>query len=387
MQTVLARNPVIKAEDFGHDAATARITSAGALDDPMLSYTSAPRSIDSNIGYRQIVQISQKFPWPGTLDLRSEAATIEAKSAEYKVIDARLRLASQARAAYADWYYVFRAIAINFRTIRLTAHIRSVAQAAYASGQAPQQDVLQAEVELTRLEDQSLELKQRRQTVQARIDALLNEDPGYPVGRPEGLPLPPIVHGLKDLAATALMQYPTLRSADAEIAARRDRVELAGKAFYPSLQVMAGENTLWSLPQQQFTVGVAINIPISGKHYGDYNEAKARLRQSQFQLISERNALLSGLSQTYAALEQDRETISLYDRRLVPLASLNLKAADSDYSAGRGDFLKVITAEQQYLMADLERERARADYYTQFAALDYKTGGAVLNDGLGGSSK
>jgi len=381
VQSVLAQNPDIKVQESAHDAALARITSAGALDDPMLSYMSAPRSIGSDIGYRQNVQISQKIPWPGTLDLRSDAATIEAKSVEYQVIDTRLHLASQARAAYADWYYVFQAITINRETIKLVGHLKSVAEAAYASGQAPQQDVLQAEVELTRLQNQSLELERRRQTVQAAINALLNVDPGSSVAPPGGLPTPNIAHGFEELTSVALAQYPALKSADADITASRDRVELARKAFYPNFQIMAGENTLWNMPQQQFTVGVAINIPIGGKHDGDYDEAQAKLRQSQFKSISVRNALLSSLEKTYAAIKQSNDTVDLYTKRLVPLADLNLKAANADYSAGRGDFLKVITAEQQYLMAELERERARADYYTQSAALDYQTGGAIFADG------
>ena len=90
---------------------------------------------------------------------------------------------------------------------------------------------------------------------------------------------------------------------------------------------------------------------------------------------------MSDLERTHAAIQQIRSTIDLYDKRLVPLARLNLKAARIDYSSGSGAFLNVITAEQQQLMAELERERARADYYTQFAILDYQTGGVIFDDG------
>lgn len=33
------------------------------------------------------------------------------------------------------------------------------------------------------------------------------------------------------------------------------------------------------------TVGVSINIPRGGKHDGDFDEAQAKLRQSQFKLV------------------------------------------------------------------------------------------------------
>lgn len=386
VQSVLAQNPNLKIEEAGHDAAIARIASAGALDDPMISYTSAPQSFGASIGYRQNVQISQKIPWPGTLDLREHAANAEAKSAEYQIGDARLSLAARARAAYADWYYVYQALAINNKNIKLVIQMRAVAEAAYASGRSPQQDVLQAEIELTRLKNQTLELERRRAIIRAGINALLNADQTSAVNPPGDLPSPMTKHDLSALTAAALSQYPALKSADSEITASRDRVELAEKAYYPNFQITAGQNTLMDARQKQLTVGVALNIPIWGKHDGDYDEAHAKLRQSQFKLISVRNTLLSDLEKTYAAIQQTRNTIDLYDKRFVPLAKLNLKAASADYSAGAGAFLNVIAAEQQQLMAELERERARADYYTQFATLDYQTGGAIFADGQQGAT-
>jgi len=59
------------------------------------------------------------------------------------------------------------------------------------------------------------------------------------------------------------------------------------------------------------------------------------------------------------------------------LTRLNMQAAEADYSSGSGDFLKLITAEQQYLMAELEVARARADLFTQWASLNYQTGGGL----------
>ncbi|MDE2135699.1 MAG: TolC family protein [Alphaproteobacteria bacterium] len=380
VEQVLQRNAMIRAREAGHDAAVARITSAGALDDPMVSYVSAPETFGTMMGYRQNIQVSQRIPWPGTLTLRSEAARADADSAEYKVADIRLKLAAQARATYADWYYVHRAIAINKATITIVERLKSVAAAAYASGQAPEQDVLQAEVELTRLQNQSLELEQRRRAVQAQINNLLNADPDSLVGAPDALPTPPFLMAYAELEAAALAQYPALKSLDATVAANRERVEVARKGFYPNITLMAGENTLMSPASMQPSVGIAINIPISGMHEGELDMAHANLRQSESELIAAQSQLLSDLDATCAGVQQARDTIDLYDKRLVPLAGLNLKAAESDYRTGAGDFLKLITAEQQDLMVELEQERARADLYTRLAALDYETGGAVFTN-------
>lgn len=362
------------------DVASARIESAGALDDPMVSYAVAPNTAGGpGQGLNQNAQISQKFPWPGTLALRSRRATAEAESADQQVADLRLRLAALARADYAQWYYVHRALAINAENSTLVTHLRAVAETAYASGQSPQQDVLQAEVELVRLSNQELELRRLQHTVQAKINGLQNLDPDAQMPAPDELPgaIPiPTDAALRD---KALAHYPLLQSLDARIAANRDRVDLAHKGYFPNVSVLAGYNSLMEMPAKRLTVGIAINIPFGGNHRGEVNEAKASLHESEARLADVRNQLLSDLAQTRATAIQSAATIQLYNGRLLPLIRLNMQAAEADYGSGSGagDFLKLITAQQQYLTAERELARARADFFTQLASLNYQTGGAI----------
>lgn len=376
---VLRDNPGIAAMRAAADAAGARIESAGALDDPMVSYLIAPNTAgEPNRGLNQNLQISQKFPWPGTLDLRSAVASAEAKSADEQVADTRLRLAAQARADFAQWYYVHRALAINAENLDLLTRLRSVAETAYASGQAPQQDVLQAEVESVRLRNQALELTSLQRSLQAKINALQNLDPETAVPEPADLPQAMPLPTLAALHDAALKHYPMLQSLDARINASRNLVALAHKSYYPNISLLAGYNSIMDMPAKRLTVGIAINIPFGGNHRGEVGQANARLRESEAKLADMRNQLLSNLAQTHAGAAQAAATVELYDSRLLPLAKLNLQAAEADYGGGNGNFLKLITAEQQYLMARLERARARADLFTRIATLNYQTGGALL---------
>ena len=377
VQKVLQRNPGIDAMQAAADAASARIESAGALDDPMVSYAVAPNTAGGpRQGLNQNAQISQKFHWPGTLDLRSRAATAEALSADQQVADLRLRLAALARSDYAQWYYVHRALAINAENTKLVTHLRAVAETAYASGQSPQQDVLQAEVELVRLHNQELELRRLQRTVQAKINGLQNLAPGTEVPTPDDLPREVTLPTYAALQDTALAHYPMLQSLDARVSASHERVDLAHKNNYPNISLLAGYNSIMDAPAKRLTVGAAINIPFGGNHRGEVSEAYARLRESKAKLADVRNQLLSDLEQTRATAAQAVATTQLYSEKLLPLTKLNMQAAEADYSNGSGDFLKLITAQQQYLMAELELARARADFFTQLASLNYQTGGA-----------
>ncbi len=378
VREVLARNPGIEAMRAAADAAGARVESAASLDDPMVSYLVAPRTAGAPQNrLNQNIQLSQKFPWPGTLDLRSRMASAQEQSSEQQLTDLRLRLAALTRADFAQWYYVQRALSINAGNQELLSRLRKVAETAYASGSAPQQDVLQAEVELTRLQNQALQLKRMRRTVRARINTLRNVDPQAELAAPAALPDPHPLPKYAALRDAALAGYPMLRSLDAQITASTDRVALAHKNALPQFTLMAGYNGIMDLPDKRLTVGVAINIPFGGNHRGEIAEANAHLREAQARLADMRSRLLGELDQAYAAATQAADSIDLFRQKLLPLARLNLRAAEADYSGGNGDFLKLITAERQYLATQLEIAKARSDFFTQLAALDYRTAGAV----------
>lgn len=359
------------------EGANAKIETAGALEDPVVSYAIAPHTAGEYPIPNQNVQISQGFPWPGTLTLRRKVAEAEAESTDEEVVDLRLQLAARARADYAQWYYVHHALAINAENRALVTRLRAVAEAAYAAGQSPQQDVLQAEVELTRLNNQAIVLASLRQTVKAKINALEDLPPDTEVPPPTDIPSEEPLPSRPALQSTALAHYPMLKSLDARVNASRSGVDLAHKGYYPKLNVMVGYNTEWDPPSKRLTVGVAVSIPFGGNHRGEVGQANAQLRENEAKLADARSQLLSDIDQTRTTAAQAAATIQLYTQKLLPLTKLNMQAAEADYSSGNGDFLKLITVEQQYLTTQLELARARADFYTQSASLDYQTGGAL----------
>lgn len=381
VRAVLRQNAGLSAQRSAAEAARAAIYPAGALDDPMLTLGIAPQTLGADrTSARELGQISQAFPWPGTLRVRQRAARSMAESAALQADDYRLQLAAKARAAYATWTYVFRAIAINDREQVLLKRLTRVAEAAFASGQAPEQDVLRAQVEATRLENQAIELRRRRSQVQAAINGLLNREPDAPVPEPAGFASTGTLPAFEHIREMALARYPRLRELDARVAARQDQVSLARKKYYPNFKLLTGYNGVMDPSVKRWTVGVAINLPFDfEKRNAWLDAANAKLRESRSRRLELRARLLRDLQQAYAAADQARRSLRLYSDRLLPLSRLDLQAAQDDYGAGRGSFLDVITAEQRYLMAELERARAEADLSTQIAVLDYQTGGALLS--------
>ena len=375
---VIKANPGLASLQAAAEAAAHRIDPAGSLDDPLLSYGTAPLTTGSDTGLDQKINLSQKFPWPGTLAARESAARHEAVAADRNVDALRLRVIAQTKSAYAEWRFVDEALDIHHARHDLLNDLIATAETRYAVGRALKQDVLQAEVERTNLDNHKLRLIQLQTTVQARINALLNRAPDAPLPKAAPIKLLSAPPPLETLQELALAQHPDLARLDAKILAANSQVTLAEKAFFPNFQVGASYNSLWNDTDKRFFFGASISLPLDrGKRKSELSRARAEERRVELSLIERRANLLADLAQARAEVLEAHESVELYNDKLVPLATEYLEATIADYQSGTGAFLNVIIAEQRELSTALALARVRADYVRRLAELERWTGGSL----------
>ena len=359
-------------------AAVAQVRPAGSLDDPMLSVSAAPRTFGTTGGPSGDVEVSQSFPWWGTLDARREVARADAEARGEDLDALRLRLAALARGSFADWVYVHRALEINTANVSVLTELRNVARIRYTTGEAPQGDVLQADVERAMLEQQRLEWQRDLTTAQARMNALLDRAPQAPIPAPGRLPSTSTLPAEEILAQQALA-HPQLGELAAEERAAEARQRLAQKDRFPKFGVSAGYNNMWADSAMRPMVGLSITVPIDqSKYRADIDAAHAEARRAASTLEEQRAALLADLAADYAAVREAKQSVALYRDQLVPLAESALNVARTEYESGRGDFLNVLTAEQHRLDTELGLARMQSEYFRALAELDRASGGGLL---------
>ncbi len=110
------------------------------------------------------------------------AAAFEASAAKRDIERIRQELAEEASQAYYDYFLVFRSIAINAESVEIVKQLKANAESRFATGKALQQDVLQADVETGRLEEQRLSLTRLEAVNRARLNTLLNREPNESLG-------------------------------------------------------------------------------------------------------------------------------------------------------------------------------------------------------------
>lgn len=387
-QAVLAHSPSLAAMRETVIAAVARIRPAGALEDPMLSVSAAPRAFGRAGGPGGDVEVSQALPWWGTLDARKEAARAEAEAARDDFQALRLQLAALARGAFADWVFVHRALKINAATRRVIQELHDMAQARYAAGKAPEADVLETDVERTLLNQEQLGWQRQMTAVEARMNALLDRAPQARLPSPAELPSPGALPA-EIVFERRAFEHPALKALEAQQSAATDKTRLAEKKRFPTFKVSAGYNSMWADSAMRPMVGLSFTVPIDqGKYRAEIDAAHAEALRAGAVLEEQRAKLRAAVASEYAATLEAARSIALSREELVPLAQDALKVALTEYATGQEGFPEVLEAERRELEAELGLARVQADYFRRLAELDEASGTMALrsDDDAAGSA-
>ncbi len=256
---VLAQHPVpltlSAAEDLalaaepGQQALLARAAAlderaviAAALPDPMLRVGLNNFPIESG-GFRTegmthaVIGLRQVFPAGKTRSLNARKFGLLADEMSENADARRRNVLSAVRHAWLDRYYWEQAHGLVSESRPFFSDLATITRSLYAVGRKSQQDVLRAELELSRLDDRLIEIDRQRARARAELGEWIGHDAARPLA--EKLPAWEQMPLLESLQAT-LLEHPKLRAADAQIEARNSGVDLAKQRSKPGWAVDLG---------------------------------------------------------------------------------------------------------------------------------------------------
>jgi cobalt-zinc-cadmium efflux system outer membrane protein len=334
------------------EAAQRRIVPARTLADPFLSTTYQNDGRSFSLGNAEGsflgLMASQSIPWPGKLRLAGEVAASEAREIERGTVG-RTALMLEARVRNA-WYDIVLARAID-RIIEdrrnAAAQIEASVRERYAVGLAEQQDVLRAQVELVRIDEQKAT---QAATITSRV-AELNRLAGAPQDRtiatPDRLAEDATFPPLADLIAAAAARSPELAASGQAIETGRIRIDLAKKNFLPDFSVNAGSMYRGSFemgPMWQVGVGVTIPLWIERRQQNQLAEAQAVVRGRTAESDTVTRELELRTRERAAQLDAALRIAALYRDKVLPLDELSLESALASYQAGKLPFISILDA-------------------------------------------
>jgi cobalt-zinc-cadmium efflux system outer membrane protein len=385
MDTILARltaqalaaNPSLQARQASARAAVSRIGPAGALPDPMLSAgvmnLALPRFAFRESDFTEVdLELSQEFPWPGSLGARTQAARAEARRAGADVAARRRDIVVRTAELYYRLRYVVTARATLQRQRKVLAAAVEIATARYATTSAPQSDPLQARVELARLDAEDADLAEQQARVGAELKALRgvrgSESLTIELIRPETL-----LHGGQRAAVLtpdSLPAHPRLaaRRAALDAAERRVRVEQLGARPDFTIMTRYGARPLGS---DFFSAFVGVRVPLwAGRKQGRLADAaRADAEAARAELDEETLALEAELQAARAGVASRETRLRLLITQVIPSGRASVDAVLRSYRVGRAPFLTVLAAEDSLYRAELEAVMVAAEHLTHLVML------------------
>ena len=361
------------------DALSEQSVVAGQLPDPQLRVGLGNFPIESGgfttEGMTQAqLGVRQAFP-PGKTRSLSTRQYEQMASGRHRSADGRSRdVITAVRQAWLDTYYWQQAQSIVPESRPYFADLVTVTQSLYSVGRRDQQDVLQAELELSRLDDRLIEINQQRSHARARLSEWVRGAPTETVGA--GLPawehLPPL-----EVLIEALADHPRLQAAAAAVDARQTGVSLAEQQYKPGWAIDLGYGYRdGSLPNGDprsdfMSVMVTVDVPLfRGKRQERAVAAARKQRRAATQTREQLyRALESQLRAQYARWQDLNRQVALYERTIVPQAEDRAKAALLAYQSDSGDFADVMRGQIDTLDVRVQWERLRTERAQSFAVL------------------
>ncbi len=315
--------------------------------------------------------VQEKFPYPGKLKLRGEIADRQAEASGWEAEHTRRQVVSEIKTAYYKYFYLTKAIAITKRNKNLLEKLESIAEARYRVGKGIQQDVLRAQIEVSRIDQKLIILEQQEKTAEARINTLLYRDPESPLPPPAPVTPPKFTTSLQELYQLAHANDPGLERGRRMVESGRDAVALAQKAYKPNFSVSYSYQQRPDLQDSNgFMVGINIPIFFRSKQREGVIEASHSLIGAERSLDARKTTVDFKIKQEYLAATASEKLMNLYSKAIVPQSSLALESAMSAYEVGKVDFVSMLDNFIYVLNYEVNYYQELSNFETALARLE-----------------
>jgi cobalt-zinc-cadmium efflux system outer membrane protein len=380
----MASAPAVQRSVAMARATSTRIRPAGALPDPVLNVgvmdLTLPRFAFRESDFTEVdVELSQRFPWPGTLGAQTRAARATARGALSETSALRREITGRVAAVYYRLRYVATAQQTLARQRVLLESAVEISTARYGTGSVPQSDPLQARVALARLGAEEAALTAEDAELRADLRAVRG------VMIQEQLTIAPInldtltailvgvdsSHAAHLAGNDPLANHPRLQARRAGIEAAEETARAEAASGKPDFEISTRYGAR-PLGADFVSAFVGIRLPLwAGRKQRlliqaatiDVEVARRGLEEDQAELRAE-------LDRTLADARAGAARLRLLIESVLPITREGVEAALRSYRTGQADFLSVLTAEDVHYRAELEANQVAAEHLTHLVMLD-----------------
>jgi outer membrane protein TolC len=328
------------------------------------------------------IGVQQNFPRGDSLALKQQQSQLLSAAAIARADDARLKIIRDVRENYLNLFYEISAYQIIRETRQLFSELVKITESSYAAGRVNQQDVVLADLELSRLDDRTQKIQASEEIYRAKLAQWIGDVAWNSISLE--FPQLPALAATIDLNQV-LPQHPLIRAETANIDASKQDTEMARQQYKPGWSLLvdygyrAGHNPDGTDRADFATAVVSMDIPL----FTDKRQDR-RLASNEHKVAVARFGKDDRLRQLKQLYEQNQhlwlrlgERENLYKNSLLKAAKNNSRAALNAYQSGVTEFNTLMRAQITELDVRLEDLRIRVDRAIARAQILYVIGDSV----------
>jgi len=362
-------------------AATEEAAQAKSLPEPQFAYGTYAQ--ETEVYERQMVIVTQMFPWFGKIRARAETAVRNAEAAKQKYEAARLLLTKEVKRDFYEYAYLSEAINIikeNLEALRGFEETAVARQPVVAKGtETP--DTVYARAAITKLEDMSKGLELLSEVTAGRLKASLNLPAEINLPAPQWKDFVPEIIDYDLLVNLLRQKNPELAGLSFEVMAAKSKVKNAEKSFYPDIGIgvqleqmkRPGANTQES--SRDTMIMLSLTLPLWRDSYiSEQRRAVSDATNIEQQRIRAENSILAKASQVCYEYNDSIKRIGLYRETLIPKAEESLRSVEKAYKEGNADIITLLGEQRAIMDYRLSYQRVLADNRQNLAELEMLAG-------------
>lgn len=375
-------NPEILAARKRYEAASARIPQAKSLDDPTVGLTfektpGSPFRLSKAMPEDRMLSISGMLPWFGKLPLKGKIALVESQMFASELKNKELNIINAVKNAYYDLFMNYKEIELKEESLKFLENIAKIAEARYIVGEIAQEDVFKINLEIAKIGNEIINLKQEKLTKETRLNSLLNREPESPLGMPYlEEDLTSFNQDIASLYKLTLENQPELLVFSYAIEKNRYAKSKVLKSFFPDLMtgiVMRGF-TSGSIGPWDLMLAFTVPLWFWTKQRYEVREAIANIEEAEATYQAMKNKALAETKDLTTKVEIARNKIKLYKNTQIPILESSIEASLSSYGSGKGDIMMLLDSERMLIETKMDYYRALVEYNMNLADLERNVG-------------
>ncbi|MFT4919252.1 MAG: outer membrane protein TolC [Zhongshania aliphaticivorans] len=369
-----ANDPWLHGSQLRESALAAEAISASTLPDPILSFGAANLPTDS-FDFRQegmtqaSIGITQRLPRGNSRELMGKQKRQLGQQQAMLRADRQAKVAATVSQLWLEGYRAEQSMALIERTRPLFEQLLTLSRSNYGAGlaRAGQQDIISAELALSRLDDRLLMLQQQRDTARDQLSEWLGTEAITAFSTDTFRDIR--IRDIKDRRlASALQAHPAIRAIEQTIAVAQSDVALRQEQYKAEWAVNAkyahrADDPLGNDRADLFSIGVSVDLPLFTAKRQDQNlsaaQARAEANRTDKALLLRK--MMANLKTQFNRLQGIDERLTLYNSRLLREARKQVSVNLNAYQNDKGDFREVIQAQIDALNVDIDALNLRID--------------------------